>query len=153
MLTLKIGDKAPDFTAADQDGKTVKLGDFKGKNVVLYFYPKDSTPGCTTEACGFRDLTAAFKKMNAVVLGVSADSSASHKKFTDNQKLSFPLLSDPEKTLIKAYGAWGKKSLYGKTYEGILRSTCVIGPDGRIAALFPKVKPADHPAEVLEFLR
>jgi len=146
---LKIGDKAPDFTAEDQEGKTVRLGDFKGKKVVLYFYPKDSTPGCTTEACGFRDKHTTFKKKNTVVLGVSADSVASHKKFATAQELPFQLLSDPDRVLIKAYGAWGEKSLYGKTYEGILRSTVIIGENGKILALFPKVKPALHPEEVL----
>lgn len=149
---LKVGDKAPSFSAVDQSGKTVSLSDFKGKSVVLYFYPRDLTPGCTVEACGFQSAQAALKKKGAVVLGVSKDSSATHKKFADKQGLTFPLLADESGTIVKAYGAWGEKSLYGKKYMGILRISYLIGPDGKIAAVFPKVKPAEHPADVLKAL-
>jgi thioredoxin-dependent peroxiredoxin len=149
---LATGDKAPAFTAQDQDGKTVKLSDFKGKQVVLYFYPKDDTPGCTTEACGLRDQFAAIKKKGAVVLGVSKDNAASHRKFIEKFHLPFPLLADEDLQLIKAYDAWGERSMYGRKFMGILRKTYVIGADGKIKALFPKVKPAGHEKEVLEAL-
>ncbi len=149
---LKIGDRAPDFTGVDQNGKTVRLGDFKGSKVVLYFYPKDMTPGCTVEACGFRDGFKALKKKGAVVLGVSKDGAASHKKFIEKYELPFSLLADESGGIVKAYGAWGEKSLYGKKYMGILRITYVIGSDGRVAAVFPKVKPATHAEEVLQAL-
>src|SRR5437660_1004721 len=121
-----IGDKAPDFTLKDDQGKDVSLGDFKGKTVVLYFYPKDDTPGCTTEACGFRDDEKKFQKKNTVILGVSADEVASHGKFKTKYKLPFPLLSDPEKKTIQAYGVWKEKSMYGKKYMGIERTTFII---------------------------
>jgi peroxiredoxin Q/BCP len=149
---LKPGDKAPDFAALDQDGKTVRLADFKGKSVVLYFYPKDMTPGCTTEACSFRDSHAALRRKGAVLLGVSKDSAASHVKFREKYELPFPLLADEDLKVAKAYGAWGEKSLYGRKYMGILRSTFVIGPDGRLKAVFPKVKVAGHDQEVLAAL-
>jgi peroxiredoxin Q/BCP len=149
---LKIGDKAPAFAAEDQSGKTVSLSDFKGKTVVLYFYPRDLTPGCTVEACGFQENQAALKKKGAVVIGVSKDAAATHKKFADKQGLTFPLLADESGAIVKAYGAWGEKSLYGKKYMGILRITYVIGPDGKVAAVYPKVKPAEHPADVLAAL-
>jgi thioredoxin-dependent peroxiredoxin len=149
---LKVGDKAPDFEATDEKGKPVRLSDFKGKSVVLYFYPKDMTPGCTLEACAFRDNHAAIRKKGAVVLGVSADPAESHRKFKDKYDLPFPLLADPDKKVIQAYGAWGKRSLYGREFMGILRSTFVIGPDGRIKAVFPKVKVKGHEQEVLAAL-
>lgn len=149
---LKVGDKAPDFAAVDETGKTVRLGDFKGKSVVLYFYPKDMTPGCTTEACSFRDNYSKIKKKGAVVLGVSKDSSASHVKFKDKYGLPFPLLSDEDLKVIKAYGAWGERSMYGRKFMGIIRTTVVVGPDGKIKALFPKVKVAGHTDEVLAVL-
>lgn len=149
---LKVGDKAPAFAAQDQDGKTVKLADLAGKSVVLYFYPKDMTPGCTTEACGLRDEHAAIKKKGAVVLGVSKDDATSHRKFIEKEKLPFSLLADEDLKVIKAYEAWGERSMYGRKFMGILRKTYVIGPDGRIKAVFPKVKPAEHAAEVLEAL-
>lgn len=149
---LKVGDKAPDFSVKDENGENIKLSDYKGKNVVLYFYPKDMTPGCTQEACSFQDNMAAFKKKNAVVLGVSKDNAASHQKFKEKYKLSFPLLADEDLSVIKAYGAWGERSLYGRKFMGIIRSTFVIGPDGKIRAVFPKVKVNGHEEEVLEAL-
>lgn len=149
----KAGAKAPAFALADDTGKTVSLSDFKGKKVVLYFYPKDSTPGCTTEACDFRDNLNRLTKTGAVVLGVSADSVASHKKFKEKQGLNFPLLSDPDRKAIEAYGVWQEKSLYGRKFMGIVRSTFVIGEDGRIAKVFPKVKVAGHVDEVLAALK
>jgi peroxiredoxin Q/BCP len=149
---LKIGARAPDFSGADQNGKTVRLADFKGSKVVLYFYPKDMTPGCTVEACAFRDGFGAIKKKGAVVLGVSKDGAVSHKKFIEKYELPFSLLADESGEIVKAYGAWGEKSMYGKKYMGILRITYVIGADGRVAAVFPKVKPAVHAEEVLAAL-
>jgi peroxiredoxin Q/BCP len=149
---LKEGQKAPPFKLESSDGKTVSLGDFAGKNVVLYFYPRDNTPGCTREAEAFRDAGAALKKKNAVVLGVSKDSIASHCKFRDKYELNFPLLSDPDGGVLERYGAWGEKVLYGKKSMGIIRSTVVIGPDGKIKKLFPKVKVDGHAEEVLAAL-
>jgi thioredoxin-dependent peroxiredoxin len=149
---LKVGDKAPAFQSKDQDGNTVKLSDFKGKQVVLYFYPKDDTPGCTVEACGFRDSHAAIRKAGAVVLGVSKDSAASHQKFIKKFSLPFPLLADEDLSVLKAYGAWGERSMYGRKFMGILRQTYVIGADGKVKAVFPKVKPAGHDDEVLAAL-
>ncbi len=147
------GTKAPAFELEDDSGKTVSLADFKGKKVVLYFYPKDSTPGCTTQACGFRDNLNRIAKSGAVVLGGSADSVASHKKFKEKQGLNFPLLSDPGKAAIEAYGVWQEKSLYGRKFMGIVRSTFVIDGNGRIAKAFPKVKVAGHVDEVLAALK
>ncbi|MBL0057666.1 MAG: thioredoxin-dependent thiol peroxidase [Elusimicrobia bacterium] len=149
---LKVGDRAPNFSALDQNGEKVELSSFKGKSVVLYFYPKDLTPGCTVEACGFRDDHGAFKKKGAVVLGVSKDGAASHKKFAEKHGLPFPLLADESGSIVKAYGAWGEKSMYGKKYMGILRVTYVLGADGRVKAVFPKVKPAGHSTEILAVL-
>jgi peroxiredoxin Q/BCP len=149
---LKEGQKAPAFTMEAADGKKLSLADFAGKNVVLYFYPRDNTPGCTREAEAFRDAAAALKKKNAVVLGVSKDSIASHCKFRDKYKLNFPLLSDPDGEVLEKYGAWGEKLLYGKKSMGIIRSTVVIGPDGKIKKLFPKVKVDGHAEEVLASL-
>jgi len=149
---LSAGDKAPDFTAQDETGKTWSLKDLKGKTVVLYFYPKDQTPGCTTEACDFRDNYEAFRKKGAVILGVSADSAASHQKFKDKQSLPFPLLVDADHTVMNAYGAWGKKVLYGREFEGIIRSTFVIGPDGALKDAIYKVKVAGHVDSVLAAL-
>src|SRR3954470_14631255 len=128
----QAGDKAPAFKLADENGKTVSLADFKGKQVVLYFYPKDSTPGCTTEACDFRDNLNRIAKTGAVVLGVSADSSESHRKFKEKQGLNFPLLSDPDRKAIEAYGVWQEKSLYGRKFMGIVRSTFIIDGKGSI---------------------
>jgi peroxiredoxin Q/BCP len=152
MAELKVGQKAPDFTLADDGGQKVKLSDFKGKKVVLYFYPKDDTPGCTKEACSFRDGFDAIKSRGAVVLGVSADSVDSHKKFKSKFELNFPLLADPDKKMIESYGVWKEKSMYGKKYMGIERTTFVIDPQGKISHIFPKVKVAEHYDEVLEAL-
>jgi peroxiredoxin Q/BCP len=147
---LKEGNKAPAFKLESSEGDTVSLDDFKGKTVVLYFYPKDDTPGCTREAQGFRDAAAALKKKKAVVLGVSRDSVKSHCSFRDKYDLNFPLLSDPEGKVIRAYGAWGEKNMYGKVSEGIIRTTVVIGPDGKVAKVFPRVKVDGHVEKVLE---
>jgi len=149
---LKPGDKAPSFTLETDRGERVALKDFAGKPVVLYFYPKDDTPGCTVEACEFRDAWTDVQQAGAVVLGVSPDDVASHGKFRDKFHLPFPLLADPEHTVAGAYGAWGEKSMYGRKYMGILRSTFIIGGDGRITHVFPKVTPKGHAAEVLEAL-
>jgi peroxiredoxin Q/BCP len=149
---LKIGDKAPAFTLIDDSGNKVSLKDFKGKTVVLYFYPKDLTPGCTVEACDFRDAAPALKKKKAVVLGVSRDSVALHGKFRDKHELNFPLLADEEGEVCKAYGVWQEKSIYGKKYMGIARTTFVIGPTGKIEQVFEKVKVKGHIDEVLETL-
>ncbi len=148
----EVGKKAPEFSLKDDSGQTVSLKDFRGKKVVLYFYPKDDTPGCTQEACDFRDQGKTFKKENAVILGVSADSVESHAKFKKKFDLPFPLLSDPEKETIKAYGVWKEKSMYGKKYMGIERTTFVIDEEGKINKVFPKVKVTDHIEEVLENL-
>ena len=148
------GKSAPDFTLEGNDGKQHSLGDYKGKTVVLYFYPKDNTPGCTKEACGFRDLGTSLKKGGAVVLGVSKDSIDSHNKFAGNYKLPFTLLSDPKAEVMKKYGAFGKKMMYGKEVQGTIRSTVVIGPKGDVIKHWPTVKKAEeHPKEVLEFLQ
>jgi peroxiredoxin Q/BCP len=152
MAELKVGQKAPDFTLADDSGQKVKLSDFKGKKVVLYFYPKDDTPGCTKEACSFRDGFAEIKSRGAIVLGVSADSVDSHKKFKSKFELNFPLLADPDKKMIENYGVWKEKSMYGRKYMGIERTTFVIDPQGKISHIFPKVKVAEHYDEVLEAL-
>ncbi|HUX51006.1 MAG TPA: thioredoxin-dependent thiol peroxidase [Spirochaetia bacterium] len=149
---LNEGDAAPAFSLADESGMTVSLSQFKGKKVVVYFYPKDDTPGCTTEACGFRDNYDAILAKGAVVVGISADSEASHGKFKSKFNLPFYLLSDPEKKTIQAFGAWGEKKMYGKAYEGILRSTFVIGENGKVLKVFPSVKPADHANEVMAIL-
>ncbi len=149
---LKVGDKAPDFMIPDYDGKDVALSSFRGKKVVLYFYPKDNTPGCTKEACSFRDGHPEIKKRGAVVLGVSVDSVGSHIKFRDKYQLNFPLLSDVNKEVVQAYGVWKEKSLYGRKFMGIERTTFIINEEGRIARIFPKVKVDDHLEEVLEAL-
>jgi len=149
---LKVGQKAPDFTVMDDKGEKVKLADLKGKKVVLYFYPKDDTPGCTKEACAFRDGIDKIKKRGAVVLGVSADSVESHKKFKNKFDLNFPLLADSDKKMVEAYGVWKEKSMYGKKYMGIERTTFVIDENGKIAHIFPKVKVDQHYDEVLEAL-
>src|SRR4026208_762958 len=149
---LKVGQRAPDFTVLNDEGEKVKLSDLKGKKVVLYFYPKDDTPGCTKEACAFRDGIAQIKKKGAVVLGVSADSVESHQKFKKKFDLNFPLLADTEREVIEAYDVWKEKSMYGRKYMGIERTTFIIGKDGKITHIFPKVKVADHVDEVLAAL-
>lgn len=147
------GARAPDFSLQGSDGKIHRLKDYKGRWVVLYFYPKDATPGCTQEACSFRDLHKEMAKLGVTVLGVSRDSLASHAKFIASNKLPFVLLSDPDGTVHSAYGAWGEKKMYGKTVTGAIRSTVVIGPDGKVARHWSSVKKAaDHPSEVLKFL-
>jgi peroxiredoxin Q/BCP len=149
---LKEGTTAPDFTLAADGGGEVTLSDYRGKQVVLYFYPKDDTPGCTTEACNFRDDYTEILAAGAVVLGVSPDSVKSHDKFKGKYDLPFPLLSDPEHKVAEQYGAWGEKKMYGKTYMGIIRSTYVIDRDGKIVKVFPKVRPKNHSQEVLAVL-
>ena len=148
------GKKAPPFSLEGNEGRKHSLEDYRGKTVVLYFYPKDNTPGCTKEACGFRDLQRSLDKSGAVVLGMSKDSVDSHRKFADKFKLPFVLLSDPKTEVMKKYGAWGKKVMYGKAVEGTIRSTVVIGPNGEVVQHWPTVKQAQsHPEEVLEFLK
>jgi thioredoxin-dependent peroxiredoxin len=150
MAMIEEGKKAPDFALASSEGGQVKLKDLRGKTVVLYFYPKDDTPGCTREACAFRDSQAALRKKGVVVLGVSGDSLASHDKFKAKYKLNFPLLSDPEKAVAKKYGAWGEKVLYGKQSVGMIRSTFVIDGEGVVRKVFPRVKVDGHAEKVLE---
>lgn len=149
---LVEGKKAPDFSLSSDTGETVTLKDFRGKKVVLYFYPKDDTPGCTKEACDFQANRKKFKTMNAVILGVSADGVESHQKFKKKFGLDFPLLSDPDKEAVKAYGVWKQKSMYGKTYMGIERTTFIIDEKGVVQKIFPKVKVTDHIEEVLKNL-
>ena len=151
-LKLKPGDQAPDFTAATSGGGRLALAELKGRPVILYFYPRDDTPGCTKEACAFRDEFAAFKKKGAVVLGVSTDSAKSHDKFINKYRLPFTLLADEDKQLVTAYGVWGEKSFMGRKYQGTHRVTFLIGPDGRIQHIWPEVKPAEHAREVLAAL-
>lgn len=145
--------KAIDFSLTDQNGKVHKLSSYRGSWVLLYFYPKDDTPGCTKEACGFRDSLNELKKHNVVVLGVSADSVTSHQKFAQKYNLNFPLLADEKKEVIKAYGAWGKKKFMGKEFEGILRVSFLINPEGDIVKKYDKVKPEIHAGEVLEDIK
>jgi len=147
---LKEGDKAPDFTVRDGEGKTVKLKDFRGKKVVLYFYPKDDTPGCTREACAFRDAFGKFKRRGIEVLGVSLDSEASHKKFAAKFDLPFRLLADTDKAISEAYGTYGEKKFMGRKYMGNHRMTFLIDEKGKIKKIFDKVKPDEHAGEVLE---
>lgn len=147
-MALKEGDAAPDFVLKDHEGKEVRLKDFRGKKVIVYFYPRDFTSGCTQEACDFRDRSREFK--DTVILGVSSDSSDSHESFRHKYNLPFRLLADPEAAVQKKYGAWGAKSMYGKSYEGTIRSTFLIGPDGRVGKVWPKVRVQGHVDEVLE---
>lgn len=153
MAALKEGSKAPAFNLPASNGKEVSLKDFAGKKrVVLYFYPKDDTPGCTVEACGFRDGIKPLEKQGAVILGVSPDGIPAHQKFIEKFKLPFLLLADTEKEVCKAYGVWVKKSMYGREYMGVARTTFVIGKDGKIEKIYEKVKPQGHEEEILEFL-
>ena len=148
-IKLKEGDEAPDFTAPTSGGGEISLASLKGKNVILYFYPRDDTPGCTKEACAFRDSYADFSKKGAVVIGVSTDSVKSHDKFVKKFKLPFSLAADEEKKIVEAYGVWGQKVFMGRKYMGTHRVTFLIGPDGKIKKIWPGVKPEEHAAEVL----
>lgn len=150
-MPVEEGKAAPAFTLKDADGNKVSLKDFKGRNVVVYFYPKDDTPGCTKEACGFRDLWKDIQKTDTAVLGVSPDDGASHQKFASKYKLPFTLLSDPDRKVMEKYGAWGEKNMYGKKTMGVIRSTVLIGPDGKVKKHWKRVSKAEtHPAKVLE---
>ena len=152
-MSLEVGKAAPDFESKDQNGNSVKLSDFRGKKVVLYFYPKDMTPGCTQESCDFGESFSALKKLGAVVLGLSRDSVESHEKFKSKYRLPFSLLSDSDGKVCEKYGVWKEKSMYGKKYMGIERTTFLIGPDGKISKIYPKVKVKGHVAEVLKDLK
>lgn len=149
---LNIGDKAPEFTLSDKDGNMVSLKDFNGKKVVLYFYPKDNTPGCTRQACAFKDNFSEFEKRNVVVIGISKDSTASHQKFAAKYELPFILLSDPETEVIQAYDVWKEKKLYGKVSMGVVRSTYIIDENGIIEKTMPKVKPDTNAGEIIAYL-
>ena len=150
---LQIGMKAPDFTLADQNGAPVTLSSFLGRKIVLYFYPKDNTPGCTRQACAFAAAYDEFKTLDAVVIGISKDSVVSHAKFAAKHQLPFLLLADPERIAIDAYGVWQEKKMMGKVGLGVVRTTFIIGEDGTITAIMPKVKPDTNPADVLKALR
>jgi thioredoxin-dependent peroxiredoxin len=152
QLKLKVGDQAPDFSVLTHAGDRVSLENFKGKNVILYFYPRDNTPGCTLEACAFRDHHPALVKKNAIVLGVSTDPVKSHQKFVDKFGLPFVLLADEDKQIVQAYGVWGKKTFMGRSFMGTNRVTFHIGPDGLIKHIWPQVKPKEHAQEVLAAL-
>jgi len=146
---IEVGDLAPDFSLPSDRGEVVRLSELRGTRVILFFYPKDDTSGCTKEACGFRDAMPSIQERGATVLGVSPDPVRSHERFRDKYGLNFPLLADEEHRVADAYGAWGTKKLYGREYEGILRSTFLIGEDGRIEKAYRKVRPADHAEEVV----
>lgn len=150
---LETGTKAPDFTLNDKDGNAVSLTDFSGKKVVLYFYPKDSTPGCTRQACAFAAAYEEFKTLDAVVIGISKDSEASHRRFAEKNGLPFILLSDPELKAIQAYGVWQEKKNYGKVSMGVVRSTFIIDEKGLIEKVMPKVRPDTNAAEILDYLK
>lgn len=153
-MAIQEGKAAPDFTLADQNDRKVALKDLRGSHVILYFYPRDDTPGCTKEACGFRDSWRQIEKLGATVLGVSPDDAASHQKFIGKYKLPFTLLSDPDRKVMTAYGAWGEKVMYGIKKKGVIRSTVWIGPDGKVVKHWQKVPSAEeHPDKVLEALR
>ncbi len=153
-MPVEEGKVAPAFTLKDTAGNTVALKGLRGQNVIVYFYPRDNTPGCTKEACGFRDLWKDIQKQDTVVLGISPDSAASHEKFVMKYKLPFTLLCDPDKKVMEKYGAWGEKMMYGKKTVGVIRSTVWVGPDGKVKKHWKRVaKAADHPAQVLEALR
>lgn len=152
-MAIEEGKAAPLFTLKDTDGNKVALRDLKGKNVVVYFYPRDDTPGCTKEACGFRDLWSEIQDTNTVVLGISPDNEASHKKFVDKYSLPFTLLCDPDRKVMDKYEAYGEKVMYGKKRMGVIRSTVIVGPNGKVLKHWRRVpKAADHPQKVLEFL-
>lgn len=151
-LELKVGNEAPEFSLPDKDNNQVSLKDFEGKYVILYFYPADNTPACTTEAIGFTGILPALQKLDAVVIGVSPDSTESHAKFIEKKNLKVILLSDIDKKVIKKYGKWGKKKFRGKEYMGVIRSTFLIDPEGKIAYIWPKVSVKGHPEEVQKAL-
>lgn len=153
MQTLKIGDTSPDFTLNDQDGEAHTLNDEKGNWVLLYFYPKDDTPGCTKQACAIRDNFPLFEKLGCTVFGISIDGEKSHKKFEEKYELPFILLSDTEKKVVEAYGVWGKKKFMGREYEGTLRTSFLVNPEGKIAKIYENVKPEKHAEEVLADLQ
>jgi len=152
-MPIEEGKAAPAFTLPDGEGNKVALSGLRGSDVIVYFYPKDDTPGCTKEACGFRDHWKKLQKLSVIVLGISPDSGAAHEKFRAKYKLPFPLLSDPEKKVMEKYGAWGEKMMYGKKTVGVIRSTVWVGPDGKVVKHWKRVaKAADHPQKVLEAL-
>ena len=153
MIKIKEGDKAPAFTSKDQDGNTVSLAQFKGKKVILYFYPKDSTPGCTAEACDFRDNYQGLEAKGITVLGVSVDDEKSHLKFIEKNSLPFKLLADTDKAIVETYGVWGEKNMYGKKYMGINRTTFIINEDGNIANIITKVDTKNPTAQVLDLIK
>ena len=152
-MALEVGDKAPAFKLKNQDGEIISLSNLKGKPVVLYFYPKDDTPGCTKEACNFRDEFTKFGKLNAEIIGISADSVDSHKKFADKYKLPFNLLADEKKEIVEKYGVWKEKNMYGRKYMGIERTTFIIDANVKISKIFSKVKVDDHNQEVMDALK
>ena len=152
-MALKVGDKAPAFKLKNQDEETISLSGLKGKPVVLYFYPKDDTPGCTKEACNFRDEFPKFGKLKAEIIGISTDSVKSHKKFAEKYGLPFNLLADEKKQVVQEYGVWKEKNMYGRKYMGIERTTFIINSDGKITNIFPKVKVDEHNKEVMEALK
>lgn len=149
-MVLSEGAKAPGFELQDSEGKIHKLSDYAGETIVVYFYPKDDTPGCTKEACSFRDSYADFKKAGVTIIGISPDKVESHKKFKEKYALPFTLLADPDHAVCEAFGVWGLKKSFGREYEGVFRTTFVIGPEGEIKRVFENVKPSDHSQEVLE---
>ena len=150
---LEVSDTAPDFTLPDQDGTEVTLSELTGSPVLVYFYPRDDTSGCTTQACGIRDQWSEFEEAGAVVLGISPDPVDSHASFATKHDLPHRLLADPDRVAIEAYGAWGTKKMYGREYEGVIRSSVLVGPDGRVAAVWPKVQPKAHADTVLRAIR
>ena len=152
-MALEVGDRAPAFKLKNQDGEIISLSDLKGKPVVLYFYPKDDTSGCTKEACNFRDEFPKFGKLNAEIIGISADSVDSHKKFADKHKIPFNLLADEKKEIVEKYGVWKEKNMYGRKYMGIERTTFIIDANGKISKIFPKVKVDGHNQEVMDALK
>jgi peroxiredoxin Q/BCP len=152
MVELKEGDKAPEFSGVNQEGKTLELSDFKGKRLILYFYPKDNTPGCTAESCNLNENYDELSKHGFEVVGVSPDEVGKHQKFITKYNLAFNLIADTEKQMLQAYGAWGEKKLYGKVYDGVLRSTFIISEDGVIEKIFKKVKTKDHTNQILREL-
>jgi thioredoxin-dependent peroxiredoxin len=152
-MILSAGEQAPAFELLDNEGNLHKLSDYKGQTIVVYFYPRDDTPGCTKEACSFRDAYADFREAGVEVIGISPDNEGSHSKFINKYQLPFVLLSDPDHKVCDAFGAWGLKKMYGREYEGVFRTTFVIDPDGVIKHVFENVKPADHSQEVLEVVK